>query len=272
MTSFASEIYVADTNHRKRGEVWKKLNSIDANAGPEWLLIEKQIVSFHNLKEPPFDTICDAGTCESFKSYEWANSEDEDTKRQFVQLLNLCLKQRNWLLGLRFNRDQGCYHFQATKDLRTRKVYYRGLENRVSREVFKQYSKKSDPSLKAYCRHLAFEGQFLRLGGKWYLEITPTYRFTSDGYKADKFGGTRLQGIKRLDRNPAVFGQLLMWESFLGKPIKTFFSSEYPFLCFGQLATVATNSSLPDKVWYNVEEGDEAKILDKTENQLALFD
>ena len=243
VASFASTIYVAGTDYRKRGKVWEILNSMEANVGPEWLLIDKQIVSFYNLKESPFDKICDLGTCESFRTFEWASSEDENIKRQFVQLLNLCLKQRTWLSGLRFCKEQKCYYFPATKNLKPRRVRYQNLQKRVPRVVFKQYSKKSDPSQKTYCRHEAFEGQFLRLGSEWYLEITPTYRFTSDGFNEDKFRDTRLQGIKRLDRNPAVLGQVLMWKDLLGWSTKTFFSSEYHYLRFGQLATVDINTS-----------------------------
>ena len=88
----------------------------------------------------------------------------------------------------------------------------------VSREVFKQYSKKSDPSQRAYCRHSAFKGYFLQLDGQWYLEITPTYHFTSDGYTENKFRAERLQGIKRLDRNPAVLGQLRSVADYLSRP------------------------------------------------------
>ena len=272
VTSFASKIYVAATNYRKGGAVWRKFNSMEAKVGPEWLLTDKQIVSFHDLKEPPFNTICDVGTCESFDTREWSDSQDEDTKHQFVWLLNKCLREKTWLLGLRFDKHREYYYFPATKGLRTRKVWYQSHQNRVPREVFKQYGKKNNSSQRAYCRHSAFEGQFLQLGHEWYLEVTPTYHFTSDGYTEDKFRAERLQGIKRLDRNPAVLGQLFMWADYLSRSTQGLFSSEYPFLAFGQLATVNINTSLPDEVWYNAEEDDEAKNLGKIDNQLELFD
>ena len=264
VVSFAPKIYVANTNYRYAGAVWKKFNSMEVRIGTEWILTNKQIVSFHNLKDSPFNEICDLGTCESFNTQEWANGKDEDTQHQFVQLLNWCLREKTSLLGLRFDRNREYYYFPATKGLNTRRVRYQSHQNQVSREVFKQYRKKADPSQRAYCRHSAFEGQFLRLSDGWYLEITPTYHFTSNGYTEDKFRTERLQGIKRLDRNPAVLGQLFMWADYLSKPTQGLFSSEYPFLHFGQLATVDINTSLPDDVWYNSEEED-------TDNQLELF-
>ena len=129
VTSFASKIFVAGTNYRERGAVWREFNSMGIKVGPEWILTDKQIVSFHILKEPPFNTICDLGTCESFDTHEWANSQDEDTKRQFVQLLNKCLQKRTRLLLLDFNRTHQHYYFPptkdpATKELKPYKVWY----------------------------------------------------------------------------------------------------------------------------------------------------
>ena len=270
VTPLAPKTYVASTNYRKREAVWDKLYSMEIKVGPEWILTGKQIVSFHNLTEPPFNEICDLGTCKSFGTQEWSNSKDEDTKHQFVQLLNKCLRKKTQFLGLDFNDTHQHYYFPATKGLKTQEVSYYGSKKRVSREVFRQYNKKSDPSQRAYCRHSAFKGQFLRLSAEWYLEITPTYHFTWDGYKRDMFRAERLQGIKRLDRNPAVLGQVRMWAVYLSRP-QDLLSSNYPFLRFGQLATVDINASLPDDVWYKSEEKD-ASAKENTENQLRLFD
>lgn len=270
--SFASRTYVAATNYRKRKEVWKKFQSMKVWDVLSWILTDKQIISFYNLKKLPFSEICDWETCESFDTREWANSQDEDTQRQFVQLLNWCLAEITRFLGLRFDRDREYYHFPATKNLETCSVSYQHLQQKASREVFKQYTKKNNPNQRSYCRHSAFEGQFLQINGEWYLEITPTYHFTSDGYTEDKFRAERLQGIKRLDRNPAVLSQLFMWADYLSQSTQGLFSSEYSFLRFGELATVDSNASLPDKVWYNAEEGDEGKNLEEMDNQLELFD
>ena len=272
VTSLAPKIYVASTNYRKRRAVWDKFYSMEVKIGPEWILTDKKIFSFHKLDESPFDAICDLGTCESFDTREWASSQDEDTKRQFVQVLNKCLREKTRLLRLEFNKTHKHYHFRPTRDLRGRKVSYQGLKKRSNREVFKQYTKKSNPSQTAYYRHLAFKGHFLRLGDEWYLEITPTYHFTLDGYKRYKFRSELLQGIKRLDRNPAVLGQLFMWADYLSQSTQSIFSSEYPFLDFGQLATVDINTSLPDDIWYNSEEEDEVKSLGEAGNQQELFD
>jgi len=69
-----------------------------------------------------------------------------------------------------------------------------------------------------YLRHGAFQGRFRFLGGQWYLEITPTYRFTRNGKDLDRFHEDRLSGIKRLERNRSVLSQLLVWQAVLRAP------------------------------------------------------
>ena len=268
VTSLAPKIYVAGTNYRKDGSVWREFNSTGVKVGSEWILTDKKIFSFHKLDEPPFDAICDLRTCKSFDTSEWADNKDEDTKRQFVKLLNKCLREKTRLLGLEFNKTHEHYHFRPTKELRIRKVPYQNQKKRVSREVFKQYVNKNDPTQKTYCRHSAFKGHFLRLSNEWYLEISPTYHFTSDGYSKHKFRDELLQGIKRVERNLDVLGQLLMWANYLSQ--STLFSSEYPFLRFGQLVTVDIDTSLPDSVWSKSEEKDTLEEED-TDNLLELL-
>lgn len=273
VTSFAPKIYIADVEYRSPGEVWNKFKSMGVRVSSEWILTNKRMVSFRNLEEPPFDSICDIGTLESFDSSEWAYTDDDDKKREFVRLLNLCLRERTRLLGLRFYdvERRNYFYFPATKSLNTRRVYYQSIRRRVPREIFKQYTKKRDPTQRAYCRHSAFKGHFLWLDDKWFLEITPTYHFTSDGYFDDPFRAERLKGIKQLERNPAVLGHLLMWADFLQRPIQNMFDQEYPFLSFGKLATIDIEIGLPDEVWYNAEEGQEAESVKDLVNQLSLF-
>lgn len=273
VASFASEVYVADTEYRDPVDLWKKFKFMGVKVGPEWILSNKRIISFQKLEDPPFSSICDLGTCESFDSAEWAYTDDEDKKREFVRLLNFCLQERTRLLGLRRyeNGKRRYFYFPATKNLKTRKAKYKSIKHETSREVFKQYGKKSDPTQRAYCRHSAFKGQFLQLDDEWYLEITPHYHFTLDGYREDPFRAGRLKGIKQLERNPAVLGHLLFWADFLQKPIASLFNQEYPYLDFDGLATVDIAIGLPDEVWYAGEEDEEAEYMKAADNQPSLF-
>ena len=105
VSGFASDLYLADTEYRKPEDVWEAFKSTDAKAASEWILSGKKIISFRDLHEPPFSGICDLGTCERFNAADWAYSQDVDRQRDFVRLLNLCLKARTRLLGLWFFKD-----------------------------------------------------------------------------------------------------------------------------------------------------------------------
>lgn len=269
--SFSPNIYVAETQYRSVPSIWEELKKHASSAGPEWLLKNKMMVSFHPLNEFPFDHICDPGTCERFGADEWSDASDDDRRRDFVQLLNQSLKQRTRLLGLYYHKEHEFFYFPANRQMNTTHIRYRSIIISASREVFKQYRNKKDPTRKTYCRHSAFKGFFLRLGNDWYLEITPTYHFTIDGRIDYPYRAELMKGIKRLDRNPAVVGQLLMWVDMLKRPIKNLFANEYPFLTFGDLEKVSLDAGIPDNVWYEAEEGVEKQTLSEADNQPGIF-
>ena len=271
INALSEHIYLAESLYNDPKEIWDKFRGLHVTVGSEWILKNKLVTSFHPLDEYPFDQVCTFGSCERFDVGEWADSEDEDTTRDFVQLLNSALRERTKLLGLRYHKDLELYYFPASKDLRTIRIDYQGLKRKAGREVFNQYSSKSDRTQKTYCRHSAFKGFFVKTNDGWYLEITPTYYFTKFGQIAHPKREELIKGIKRVERNPAVFGQLLMWANFLSRPLKTLFSAEYPFLGFGELQKVTLNMGIPDDTWYQAEEELEKETIAKKDNQLELF-
>ena len=102
-------------------------------------------------------------------------------------------------------------------------------------DVFKRYQSKLDPEANLLFSACGFYGHFLEMDGNWFLQITPTYRFTKDGYRDSRFSAEALSGIKRLENNQAVHGQVVMWAEFLQK--ETLFSQHnlvkfYPLLQF----------------------------------------
>ena len=97
-------------------------------------------------------------------------------------------------------------------------------------------------------RHLAFRAQFRRLEDTWFLEITPTYRFTSDGLTLDRFHLDRLKGIKRIEGNRAVLSCVLFWADYL-RPRTNLFNGSPPPLQFGSLVTFDSGVGIVDQEW-----------------------
>lgn len=269
--SYSPNIYIAETNFRNIQNVWEALGKYSSTIGPEWILKNKMMISFYPLNEPPFDQLCDPGTCEQFGSDEWAESSDNDRRKDFIHLLNQSLRQLTRTKGLYFHKTHQFYYFPANRQMKTVHIRYQSAIINASREVFKQYQSKIDPTRKTYCRHLAFKGYFVRLGDSWFLEITPTYHFTINGTVDYPYREELLKGIKRLERNPAVVGQLLMWSDFLRKPTSSLFTQEYPFLAFGDIERVALEAGIPDDDWYYTEDAMEMQTLSQKDNQPEIF-
>jgi hypothetical protein len=132
---------------------------------------------------------------------------------------------------------------------RPRKIAYQSLKRSSPISVVSRFERVSEDGRQfEWFRHLAFRGQFRRLEGQWYLEITPTYRFTSDGQTLDRFHEGRLKGIKRVEKNRAVLSAVLFWADYL-RPKGALFPSQDAVLTFGQLATFSCDVGINDQAW-----------------------
>jgi hypothetical protein len=58
--------------------------------------------------------------------------------------------------------------------------------------------------------------QFQRFENQWYLEVTPSYHFTQDGFRLSRYFEERLSGIKMIERqNKVHLRQLRLWSEVL---------------------------------------------------------
>jgi hypothetical protein len=219
----------------------------------EWVARGKSLLSVHDLSLHPWNKVVDPGTVEEFDASEWADSDDEQKRRDFVELLNHCLDAMLGPAHIRYNERTRLYYFTATSNLERRFWFYVSVKHRARKEVFGARLSKRDPTRVAYYRHSAFNGHFSRHDGSWFLEIEPTYHFTSDGWHADRFAADRLTGIKRLERNPSVLGQLRMWVGVLTPP-STLYKKRYPYLAFGELEQFGLPCGLDDHAWLKRED------------------
>ncbi len=267
VSRFPDKLYVAQTDYRKGGDVHARLRELGAEGESEWMLKRGSVYAFVDLAEGPWEEICDHGTVETLDAEEWAYSDDPDTQREFVQLMNRCLGAKAYSLGLRYEKDHRCHYFKATKKLGDRRLSYKSVVNETARTVFKRYAKKGDPSETAYYRHSAFEGRFKRFEGTWYLEITPTYHFTRDGYRPSAFYEDKLTGIKQLETNQALLGQTVMWAEYLSRD-GDLFEPKYPLLEFDGLATFELAAGIDEDAW---RKDDEAGDEEDAPEGLALF-
>jgi hypothetical protein len=146
---------------------------------------------------------------------------------------------------------------------------YQGRQKATDRRVFVRYPDKRDPKKAAYYRHSAFSGRFLRIDGVWYLEITPTYRFTSDGYRTHPFAADYVKKMKEIELNDAVAGQVIMWAEVLRAP-PDLMRTAYPFLSFGDLQAFDIGVGFDDSTWQPADPG--ARTATDAEGDGELLD
>ncbi len=248
VTHYPEQLYVAETQYRKAEDLRAELNARNGQDESEWFLKNKRIYSFKDLDRHAWQQLCNV--CEPFDTDDWALSDDAERRRDFVQLMNYCLRAKARTLDLWWRKDRECYFFKPTDDLSTKALTYKSIVKETSRDVFRAYYKVGKMDEVAFYRHSAFKGSFQRYEGEWYLEITPTYYFTRDGKTPDGFYEERLKKIKELEDNPAVLGQVIMWAEYLSRQDRDgLFDSPYPLLKFSELRTFEIDHGINDKTW-----------------------
>lgn len=261
VTSFFPQLFIGETSLEPK-EIRSELVSKGAYDQNEWIVRSKKVFSFLDLQEYPWTSICDSGAVDWFDTDEWAYSTDKERQDDFTWLLNQCLRARLARDRVFYSKDRDCYYFGSNRDLSPRLFRYQGLNKRTSRMVVDLYKKGSsrlgEDKPSSY-KHSAFEGRFRRHDDSWLLQITPTYYYSYGGHLPDQYYESKLKGIKALENNEAVLGQVVMWAYLLGpKEQNLFGSSTYPYLSFGSLLSFGIDVGINDSTWLPADDMDDS--------------
>jgi hypothetical protein len=184
------------------------------------------------------------GPTDIIATNEWTSSADPVKQRWLVQLLNSALRE-DVAVDCDWHSGRKIVYFRATADLSPRSI--RSASGRT-RLVFNPKYKKTAPDQISYCQHAALEWQFLDIDGGWYCALTPTYHYTRDGHRDSLFLSEYLAGIKRMDRNPAVYHQTRMWATYL-RGEEGVLDPRDTILTFGELMTYTADRAIDDAAW-----------------------
>lgn len=248
VTRLPTCLYRGDSNYKSPSELHRALRNTMQYPPREWVLNAGVIYSIHDLRDDPWTTVCDRGTVETIETDEWSESSDADTRRRFVWLMNDCLRSLCGKIGMRYDKSDNLFYFKKTRDLSPRRKSYKSRKQAATRTVFKEYRSPKDPAKVAYYRHVGFEPRFRKFDGKWYLEINPTYRFTSDGETPHPFREEYLSKIKSIEGSGAVGGLVVMFAALLADR-EGLFADNYPHLGFGSLLGVEMPVGIDDAAW-----------------------
>jgi hypothetical protein len=252
-------MYRASTELPDGREIRRKLGWGN-NAPDDWIAKRKQVVSFRPLEGRVWEEIIEVGTADRFNTVEWAFSSDLDRVNEFIELMFHALRAKLRPLGVSYHRDGEYFYFTASHDLTPRRIEYRSFKKNATRTVFQGFPSKDDPTHMRFYRHTAFGGQFFCFDQTWYLAITPTYHFTFDGWGQHKWYESKLKGIKALEKNPAVLGQIAFWAALLREqPAGLFEASEQACVKFGDLISDSLDAGINEDWWLWNEEDDSTK-------------
>ena len=265
LLSYPEKIYSADTDYRDPKLLWNDLNNLLDKHGinKSWILQDAKIFSFNDLNNTPWNNVT-SGEVTSFPSQKWGNSNDPETKRTFVKLLNSTFESYAYLKKLiRKKTDQfDLYYFKPQLDSsnlpKTIDGKYLRLGRNSKQNVCNRYYRKKDPLIISYFRHLSFEKKFVKLDDKWFLEINPTYLFTHDGFKVHTYYESKLKGKKSLDKAETIFSQVLFWSEEMTKDESLFGP---PIFKFSKLLQFNLTKGINDKLWLEKEDTDLKALL-----------
>ena len=248
VTKLPQRLYLAETQFKTPKELGAALHA--ANLRLDFVLKNNRILSVTDLNHPEFWQFCDRGTIEDFSVTEWSLSLDPDKQRDFVALLNQWLREVLYAsLGkIRFDRNLGIYFFPSNETNTPYEFGYRSLKKDTSRDVVTKLINKKEKHVMGY-RHSAMFAKFFLYDKQWYLEIMPTYLFTQpDGRTTSRFHSDWLTGIKKLERNNAILGQLVMWGELLSSS-DDLLSEVSHLLEFGNLVSFQSMHGIADDAW-----------------------
>jgi hypothetical protein len=265
--SLPSRLFLAETPYHQPKAMGQALKGRAITF--ENVVRSKQVLTVRDLTDPQYSFLCDRGTVEDFPVEQWSASNDPVAQREFVWLLNSCLRQflRTSPGRVLFDKSSNVYFFPAQEAGNPTTLSYQGQKRPTAREVVKVLVNKKKGHIMGH-RHSAMNAQFVRYGNSWYLEVSPTYIFTGpDAIRPSKYAAEWTTGIKRLERNNAVLGQLGMWAEVLNPPTDLF-AEPYPHLSFGEPLTFQSDRGIDDAIW---TAGDEEVPLASNELPLGLF-
>lgn len=248
VTKLPARLYLAETEFKTPKELGAALHAADLRL--DFVLKNNRILSVTDLNQPQFWPFCDRGTVEDFPATEWSSASEPDKQRDFVALLNQCLRQvlRNSNGHIRFDRALGLFYFPSNRDNKPYEFGYTSLKRATSRKVVTELISKKEKHVMGY-RHSAMFARFFQYDKKWYLEVMPTYLFTQpNGMTTSRFHSDWLTGIKKLERNNAILGQLVTWEELLVSS-DDLLSEGSQLLEFGRLLSFQTPHGIADDAW-----------------------
>lgn len=248
-----SEIFVATSPFASGRDAFPELMKQD-DVRHDWVIRKRRLISFFDPRSCGARAIVDEDQVEAVETHLLAQSEDVDDINDIIELLRRSV-ERQLSDELAFLRKEKLFYFRADRVNTSRRYHYFSSANQTSARVVSHYPHKTRADGKGYVRHHAASLRFERLDDEWFVVIDPTFYFTHDGFQPHRYPEALLAGKKKLEKNAAVRGQVIMWQHLLAassKPDQGLFAAEAlepSLLRFNHLPLLELSRAVPESSW-----------------------
>lgn len=263
------EMFVASTPHSGKQATALMLES-DEPARFDWVTHGGSFWSFHDPRTSSCREIVDLDQVEAIDTSYLAFHEDLDEQNNFSFLLKRTLRHQV-RADLNWDKNNKLLYFKALEAGKSRTFYYESSKNKTHADVVNVVTSKKEEGRVDFVRHHAFVPRFEALGDQWYLVISPTYFFSTNGFTPHSYPQALLSGKKRMDNSGSLRGQVIMWHRFLTQSDREkadLFASartDEGFLRFGEPPQIHLETRVPEDVW-----GSPKKRPDEADDQERL--
>lgn len=255
--SLPSELFLASTPYDGRKAITMLLDG-DEPTRFDWIIRGGIFWSFHDPRTSCCREIVDLDQVEAIDTADLAFHDDLDEQHKFVHLLRQTLRHQT-RQDLNWSKAQKILYFRALVVDTPRNFAYEASKKKADADVVNVTMSDKDEGRVSFVRHHAFSPRFELMGDQWYLIITPTYYFTTNGFTPHSHPSALLAGKKRMDKSAALRGQVIMWHRFLTEVDKaekrkadglfgTVVETE-PRLRFGEPPSVQLETRVPEDGW-----------------------
>ena len=222
--------------------------------GWDWHCYEGKLITFHDLTDDssPLQKIIRKDTVRVFSSEDYYQ-QDENYTKTFKALLWRCIQEKLKYENVNWQHEEKIFIFSKIGDNPVRKEswFWNGRKNQP-RTVYERRMKEKEPNKILHCKHFGFGIEYVFIGSKHYVRITPEWFFSFDEYRKSFYSKDNVSWIKRHENNRAVFNHVKFITYFLkAEQTQNLFSSSKPksFLSFGDLVEFNNAMTLNDSEW-----------------------
>jgi hypothetical protein len=268
------EMFVASTPFESRRAI-AELHNGDEPPRFDWAIKDGTFWSFHDPREEVTGAIVDLDQVDAIETGMLALHEDIDEQNNFAFLLRQTL-QHQMQDDLAWDKDNRLFYFRALETDQPRTFHYQSAKVKTKADVVNVTMNSRVPDKVSFVRHHAFIPKFEWMMDQWFLMVSPTYHFTTNGFTRHPHPDALLSGKKRLDNNASLRGQLIMWHRLLtmyddlgSGMLHLEERRAAPVLRFDPPPEISLPTTVPDDVWGKPKKAPEQQ--DETDSLQMLF-